>query len=179
MTEAKRGVRRVITGHDATGKAIVTYDSVSQVSGGEPELGVETYLLWVTDTTPAPISGKADEATRKVGIPPPANGSIFRIVDFHPMTKEMENLDPEFLAKIAGQQLTPGAKPPRHPGMHRTKSIDYVIVLSGEITMLLDDSEVHLKAGDVLVQRATVHAWINKGKETCRIAVAMVDAQDK
>jgi uncharacterized cupin superfamily protein len=63
--------------------------------------------------------------------------------------------------------------------MHRTKSVDYVMVISGEITMLLDDSEVHLKAGDVLVQRATVHAWINKGKETCRIAVAMVDAQDK
>ena len=90
----------------------------------------------------------------------------------------MENLDPNFLAKIAGQKLAPGAKPPRHPGMHRTRSIDYLAVLSGEIDMLLDDSEVHLKAGDVMVQRGTVHAWINRGKEVCRIAVAMIDAKE-
>jgi quercetin dioxygenase-like cupin family protein len=172
------GVRRVVTTHDAHGKAMVGIDDVVKVSGGEPELGVESTLLWVTDQTPADVSRKGDAAARKIGIPPPANGSIFRIVDFHPTTREMEQkVDPDFLAKVVGQNLAPGAKPPRHPGMHRTRSIDYIIVMSGEIDMLLDDSEVHLKAGDVLVQQGTIHAWVNRGKEVCRIAVVLIDAK--
>ena len=70
------------------------------------------------------------------------------------------------------------AWPPRHPAMHRTRSVDYAIVLSGEIDMLLDDSEIHLKAGDVLVQQATNHAWVNRGTEPCRIAFVLIDAND-
>ena len=177
MAQSK-GIRRVVTAHDSAGKAVVGFDALATVSGGEPELGVETITLWVTDGTPAGVDGTKDAREAKVGIPPPKNGSIFRIVDFHPSSRQMENLDPHFLAKIAGQKLAPGTKPPRHPGMHRTRSIDYLAVLSGEIDMLLDDSEVHLKAGDVMVQRGTVHAWINRGKEVCRIAVAMIDAAE-
>jgi len=71
-----------------------------------------------------------------------------------------------------------GAGGARHAGMHRTQSIDYAVVISGEITMLLDDSEVHLKAGDVLVQRGTSHAWVNRGRENCRIAFVLIDAKD-
>ncbi|MEA2964138.1 MAG: hypothetical protein QOI46_4236, partial [Alphaproteobacteria bacterium] len=115
------------------------------------------------------------------GIPPPPNGSIFRIVEFHP-TPKADNLDPNFLAKIAGHDgpaaTSPAAKPARHPGMHRTRSIDYAIVLAGEIDMLLDDSDVHLKTGDVLVQQGTIHAWVNRGKEPCRIAFILIDAKD-
>ena len=176
-----KGVRRVVTTHDAGGKAVIGFDDIRPVSGGEPELGVEVYNFWITDETPADMSKKEDRAARKVGIPPPANGSIFRIVDFHPSTKAMEQLDPNFLSKIVGQDnkdhAKPGTKPPRHPGMHKTRSIDYAVVLSGEIDMLLDDSEVTLKAGDVLVQQGTIHAWINKGKETCRIAFILIDAK--
>jgi mannose-6-phosphate isomerase-like protein (cupin superfamily) len=173
-----KGIRRIVTTHDSEGMAVVGFDGIAPVSGGEPELGVETITLWVTSDTPVDLSGSKDAGKTKVGIPPPKNGSIFRIVDFHPTTKEMENLDPHFLAKIAGQKLAPGTKPPRHPGMHRTRTIDYLAVLSGEIDMLLDDSEVHLKAGDVMVQRGTVHAWVNRGKDVCRIAVAMIDAKE-
>ena len=172
-------IRRVVTGHDASGKAIVGFDDVRPVSGGEPELGVEVYNFWITDETPADLAKKEDRAARKVGIPPPASGSIFRIVDFHPTPQKLEDLDPNFLAKIAGgHDAKAGAKPPRHPGMHKTRSVDYAIVLSGEIDMLLDDSEVRLKAGDVLVQQGTIHAWINKGKETCRIAFILIDAKE-
>jgi naringenin degradation protein FdeH len=174
---AGTGIRRVVTTHDAGGKAIVGFDNIAPQTGGEAELGVKVFNLWVTDSTPADNSDKADAATRKVGIPPPANGSIFRIVEFH-STPKADNLDPNFLAKIAGHDTKAGGKPPRHPGMHRTRSIDYAIVLSGEIDMLLDDSEVHLKAGDMLVQRGTVHAWVNKGKEPCRIAFILIDAKE-
>ena len=178
MAQAK-GVRRVVTTHDNKGQAVVMLDGVEPVSGGEPELGVESYLMWVTDETPADISGKADAGKRKIGIPPPLNGSILRIVDFHPATEEQGKLDPDHLAKLIGGGHSSTGKPSRHPGMHRTDSIDYVIVLKGEIDMLLDEGEVHLKAGDILVQRGTNHAWVNRGKETCRIAVAMIGADAK
>ena len=177
---AASGIRRVVTTHDADGKAIVGFDNIAPQTGGEAELGVKVFNLWITDQTPADIAGKADAATRKVGIPPPPSGSIFRIVEFAP-TPKADGLDPNFLAKIAGHDAKsgpgPGGKPPRHPGMHRTRSIDYAVVLSGEIDMLLDDSEVHLEAGDVLVQQGTVHAWINNGTEACRIAFILIDAK--
>jgi uncharacterized cupin superfamily protein len=172
-----KGIRRVVTTRDSKGKSVVGFDGIAPVSGGEPELGVESITLWVTDDTPADLTGSKDAGKTKVGIPPPKAGSIFRIVDFHP-TPKTEDLDPNFLAKIAGQKLEPGAKPPRHPGMHKTRTIDYLAVLSGEIDMLLDDSEIHLKTGDVLVQRGTVHAWVNRGTEVCRIAVVNIDAKD-
>jgi mannose-6-phosphate isomerase-like protein (cupin superfamily) len=170
-------IRRVVTTHDRNGKAVVGFDNPAPQTGGEAELGVKVFNLWITDSTPADLTGTADAATRKIGIPPPPNGSIFRIVEFGPTPKD-DDLDPGFLAKIAGELPKPGSAPPRHPGMHRTRSIDYAVVLSGEIDMLLDDSEVHLKAGDVLVQRGTVHAWVNNGSEPCRIAFVLIDAKE-
>jgi mannose-6-phosphate isomerase-like protein (cupin superfamily) len=173
------GVRRVVTTHDKSGKAIVMIDDVPGVAGGEPELRVETRLLWVTDETPVNMSTEGDAGKRAIGIPPPPNGTIFRIVEFAPMSEaEEKRIDPFFLEKKIGHTPAPGAKPPRHPGMHRTRSIDFIVVMSGEITMLLDDSEVHLKAGDTLIQRGTIHAWVNRGKEVCRIAVVLVDAEE-
>ena len=108
---AANDIRRVVTTHDASGKAIVGFDNVAPQTGGEAELGVKVFNLWVTDATPADISGKTDAATRKVGIPPPPNGSIFRIVEFHP-TPKADDLDPNFLAKIAGK---------RRPGGHQSR----------------------------------------------------------
>ena len=170
------GIRRVVTAHDRSGKAIVGFHNIAPQTGGEAELGVRVFNLWVTDSTPADLTGKADAGLRKVGIPPPPSGSIFRIVEFGP-TPKGDNLDPSFLARIAGHAPEPGSTP-RHPGMHRTRSIDYAIVLSGEIDMLLDDSEVHLSAGDVLVQQGTIHAWVNNGSEPCRIAFVLIDAKE-
>ncbi len=170
-------IRRVVTTHDRNGKAVVGFDNPAPQTGGEPELGVKVFNLWITNSTPVDLTGTADAAIRKIGIPPPPNGSIFRIVEFGP-TPKGDDLDPGFLAKIAGGLPKPGSGPLRHPGMHRTRSIDYAVVLSGEIDMLLDDSEVHLKAGDVLVQQGTVHAWVNNGSEPCRIAFVLIDAKE-
>lgn len=117
--------------------------------------GLVSTLLWATDESPADVSGHADRAAREIGIAPPDNGSIFRVVDFPPVSS-----------------ATPD------PMMHRTRSIDYGVVLEGEINMILDGGEVHLRAGDMLVQRATVHGWINRGSTTCRIAFVLIDARD-
>jgi mannose-6-phosphate isomerase-like protein (cupin superfamily) len=124
----------------------------------------------VTDETPADISGTVDRAQREIGVPPPPRGTIFRVVDFPP---EGGARSREAVLKEMGVADHGGA---RHPGMHRTKSVDYAVVLEGEIDMLLDDSEVHLEAGDVLVQQGTNHAWVNRGSAPCRIAFVLIDA---
>jgi naringenin degradation protein FdeH len=142
--------RRVVTGH-RNGKAIVLHDGAAPNRKVRPGTGLVSTLLWVTDESPADIAGNADRAAREIGIAPPGRGSIFRVVDF-----------------------PPGCE----PFMHRTRSIDYAVVLEGEIDMLVDDSEVHLCTGDVLIQQGTNHGWTNRGKNACRIAFVLIGAED-
>ncbi len=173
-----RPTRRVVTGHDASGKAVVVIDGAAPNVKLRKASGATSTLLWVTDESPADISGGADRADRDLGVAPPPVGSIFRIVDFPP-SAEFEPVDNEALIREMGiEQGASRAGPARHAAMHRTQSIDYAVVMSGEIDMLLDDSEVHLKAGDVLVQRGTNHAWVNRGKESCRVAFVLIDANE-
>ncbi|HYX64122.1 MAG TPA: cupin domain-containing protein [Burkholderiales bacterium] len=134
--------------------------------------GVVSTLVWVTDETPADIAGEADRAAREIGVPPPASGTVFRVVDFPP---EQGVRSREAILREMG--IAPGGTA-RHPGMHRTKSVDYAIVVEGEIDMLLEDAEIHLHAGDVLVQQGTDHAWVNRGDAPCRIAFVLVDARE-
>jgi quercetin dioxygenase-like cupin family protein len=141
-------VRRVITGHDASGRAIVTIDEVStNVFSGRP--GATACNVWTTDSSPANNDGAADEGLRKVGTTL-KDGTIFRIIEF-----------------------APGLAPRNH----RTDSIDYIVVMAGEIDMELDGSVVHLQAGDVMVQRGTIHNWVNRGTAPCVLAVVLVDAK--
>ena len=170
-------VRRVVTGHDAQGTALVLMDG--DIESVKRSAGVSSALLWVTDETPADMAGSADRGARSIGVPPPPNGSILRVVDFPPVSGEIKVDNAAFTAEmgIYAQNRRKG-KYTDHPFMHRTKSIDYAIVLAGEIGMLLDDSKVHLKAGDIMVQQGTNHAWVNTGKETCRIAFVLIGAHE-
>ena len=143
-----RQLRRVVTGHDSHGKAIVQIDEIARnVFTSRP--GATACNVWTTDKSPADNDGDSDEGLRKVAMTL-KNGTIFRVIDFAPGV-EARN--------------------------HRTDSIDYIIVMSGEIDMELDDSLIHLRAGDVMVQRGTIHNWVNRGSETCRLAVVLVDAK--
>ena len=170
-------LRRVVTTLDGTGSAVVLFDGESPQKAVRPIRGNVMRLVWTTGETPAEMSGPRDRAAVEIGTSPSPGGTIFRIIDYPPATPESETLDKGHrLAQLAHEAPIRG-KPPRHPFMHRTRSLDYVIILSGEIDMLLDDSEVHLKAGDVLVQQGTNHAWVNRGTEICRIAFVLVDAQ--
>jgi len=171
-----RSVRRVVTGHDAGGKAVVLHDGQAPNSKVRQATGLTSILVWVTDECPADVSGSADRAEREIGVAPPARGSIFRVVDFPPMGKE--ETDNAAMLREMGLQRPDRYGDLRNPLMHRTKSIDYAVVIAGEIDMLLDDSEVHLEAGDVLVQQGTIHAWVNRGKETCRVAFVLIDAEE-
>jgi quercetin dioxygenase-like cupin family protein len=168
-------VRRVVTGHDASGKAIVLTDSAAP-NQKVRQTGLVSTLLWVTDETPADTSSTVDRAARDIGVPPPPNGSILRVVDFPPEAAGGTKVDNATILREMG--VAAGSAPVRHAHMHRTRSVDYAIVLSGEIDMLLDDSEVHLKAGDILVQQGTNHAWVNNGNDVCRIAFVLIDGKE-
>jgi quercetin dioxygenase-like cupin family protein len=141
-------VRRVVTGHDANGKAIVASDAVmDNVTSRRP--GQEGCVVWATDTVPANNLDPVDGATLTTGVTM-KNGAVFRVVRYE--------------AGMVG-------------AMHRTTTLDYGIVLSGAVSMVLDDGvEVELRAGDVIVQRGTIHNWINRGGEACTIAFVLVDA---
>lgn len=171
-------IRRVVTGHDPSGKAIVLFDSRDPHRVVRPESGTASSLQWITEQAPAAMDGSADRAAVKVGIAPPEAGTIFRVVDFPPTSdEEIARLDPELMHRAVGP-ATSRARPPSHPFMHRTASVDYAIVMSGEIDMQLDQETVHLAAGDVVVQQGTNHAWINRGPVPCRIAFVLVGARD-
>jgi mannose-6-phosphate isomerase-like protein (cupin superfamily) len=173
-------IRRVVTGKDATGKAIAMIDAVATTVLRREELGITNTLLWVTDSTPADLSNQEDAANKKVGVVAPPGGTIFRVVEFAP-EREVKPDSETRLRIFRGIGLAPegdSREKPRHPAMHRTKTIDYALILSGEIDMLLDDSEIHLKAGDVVIQRGTNHAWANRGDKPCQVAFVMVDAKE-
>jgi quercetin dioxygenase-like cupin family protein len=141
-------IRRVVTGHDEKGRARVLVDEqVKNVSSQRP--GAEYSVIWSTESLPANNDGNEDPSNKKIGTTID-NGSVFRIVSFGPGVT---------------------------PRNHRTDSIDYAVVISGEIDMGIEDDTVHLKAGDVLVQRGTIHNWINNGTEPCVIAFALISAK--
>ena len=173
-------VRRVVTGKDLTGKAIALIDSVATNVHTRQDTGVTNTLLWVTDSTPANLSDASDAGARKIGIAPPPNGTILRIIEFAPEKEVTADYDAR-LRLMRSLNLAPEGpwrEHPRDAGMHRTKTIDYAIILSGEIEMLLDDADLHLKAGDVVVQRGTNHAWVNRGEQPCQVAFILIDAEE-
>ena len=132
--------------------------------------------LWVTDGSPADNAGRADAARRPVVLEPPAGGTIFRIIEFPPEQELGQHFDHKavFEAMGASGALDPDA--PRHRGMHKTLTVDYVIVLSGEIYAVMDQGETLLRAGDTLVQRGTNHAWSNRSETPCLVACILISA---
>ena len=169
-----RSTRRIVTGHDAQGKAVVLFDGAQQAEQ-RGQNGIT--MLWVTTDFPVDVAISHDRAQTKVGVPPPANGSIFRIVDFAPASPHAPPVDHrQILLAMGIDPATQGYA--RHANTHRTRTIDYAVVLDGEIDMLLDDTELHLKAGDILVQQGTNHAWVNNSKENCRIAFVLIGAHE-
>lgn len=173
-------IRRVVTGKDAAGKAVVLFDGPAPNVRAGREAGAAATLLWLTESNPADILRKDDAAIKYAGVPPPPHGTIFRVVEFAPESEIPADFETR-LRHIQQMGLAPEGPTrdhPRHPGMHRTRTLDYAIVLSGEIDMLLDDSEVHVKAGDVVIQQGTNHAWVNRGDRPCQVAFILIDANE-
>jgi len=168
-------VRRVVTKLDASGKAVVMIDERARLTAPRPPNYAAN--IWVTDKS-LPDFSSEDRGKTKIGLVPPKSGTVFRIVDFAPESQGEQPTDMNHMMKIVGAEAPKKGLPPRHPMMHRTRSLDYAIILSGEIDMLLDEGEVHLRAGDVLVQQATNHAWVNRSGKPCRVAFILIDSQE-
>ena len=170
-------IRRVVTGHDKTGKAICVSDEIAtEILQRDSRPGVTLTNFWKTKSTPTEFDGTEETLGEDFVLHPPKNGTIFRMVEFEPEDPEvLKKLDGKdaFSSMGAGHAIVANA---RHPFMHRTDSVDYAIIVKGKIKMLLDDSEVELNQGDVVVQRGTNHAWSNQYTETCIIAFVLVDA---
>jgi mannose-6-phosphate isomerase-like protein (cupin superfamily) len=175
-------IHRVVTGHDAAGKAVVASSGPLQTVVEIAAVpGTIFHEVWCTQGSPAPVDNGADPGTAPLMLPPPTQGTRIRFVDIPPDT-------PELLARGAAKvqdafsqigdvkASTVQAGSP-HPLMHRTETVDYGVVIEGELTLVLDDSEVPLKPGSVVVQRGTNHAWANRSGKPCRMLFVLVDGR--
>ena len=172
-------VRRVVTGHDEAGKSVFVMDSPSpHVFRRAPGSAVVTEL-WETAGTPADNRGNDDTIRRGHRLAPPKNGSVFRVIEYPPDKERLAALAHESTLPDdgSGRALATDRGNPRHPGFHKTSTIDYAIVLSGEIYAMMDEGEVLLTAGDVLIQRGTNHAWSNRTDAPATVAFVLLDAE--
>ena len=175
--------RRVVTGHDGSGKAVVLSDGPAPFLHVNPkESDWYSADIWRTNETPARIVAATPEPTlgprRQL---PNKNGTVIRLNHFPPEPEAVRQMTVEearkAFAALGNEKAATFGKGGRHPMMHRTETIDYAIILSGEITMLLDEGEVVLKAGDVLVQCGTNHAWTNRSNAPCVVAFVLIDGE--
>jgi len=170
-------VRRVLTGHDSEGKSTFIADGLApNVKEMASMPGLALTDLWETRGAPASNAGAADAAARPVRLEPPRNGSILRIVEFPPDSQWRERAD----ARRAFDSIGAGHAADRRssdPMMHRTSTVDYIIVLKGEIYAVMEKGETLLRAGDILVQRGTNHSWSVRGSEPCIVAAVLVSAK--
>ena len=170
-------VRRVLTGHDAEGKSTFIADGLAPNMKEMASMpGLALTDLWETRGAPASNAGREDAAARPVRLEPPKNGSILRIVEFPPDSQWRERAD----ARRAFDSIGAGHAADRRssdPMMHRTRTVDYIIVLKGEIYAVMEKGETLLRAGDILVQRGTNHSWSVRGSEPCIVAAVLVGAK--
>ena len=181
---SKAPFRRIVTGHNARGRAVILEDGppprVARIGG---EHGPLFFEVWNTRETPARIdraSGEPPEAS--IQLAPPRNGTRIRVLEVPPEDPSIATLTPEearahFAAVGAADAASHQGSGSRHAFMHRTETIDYGIVLEGEITLILDEGETVVRAGDIVIQRGTNHGWANRGSVPCRIAFILIDGQ--
>jgi mannose-6-phosphate isomerase-like protein (cupin superfamily) len=173
-------VRRVVTALDDSGKAVVLFDNLATLPVATQQPVVRNF--WTLNQFPAVASMKDDlgKAAVTAAFGPGPQRAVFRTVDFPPAPPPdvMKSMDANMFMKMAGDEAPKKGHPPGLPFTHRTKTIDFGVVVSGEIDLVLDDSTVHLTPGDVVVQQETNHAWVNRGTVPCRISFVEIEATE-
>ena len=173
-------MRRIVTGHDVQGKSVITIDGPQARSLGEEAGGL--YELWNTDGNEINTLDEIDRADSEVLLSPPNGGTQFR---YFQINHTPEGVPADLIEEATAQAFEKmGAAhhrvdTTRHPAMHKTKTIDYIILLKGDVTLLLDNEEVDLKPFDVVVQRGTNHAWVNNGNEPALFIAVLIDSDLK
>jgi quercetin dioxygenase-like cupin family protein len=176
-------VRRVVTGHDKNGKAIVIEDGLAPSVRSNPlRPGHISIDLWRTNTAPVPLAGVEPDPTagpRKIH--PDPRGTVLRISEVAPESEAIRNLTPEkareLFKAMGNESASTFGRGGSHPLMHRTETVDYAVVLDGEIYLVLDEGEVKLTTGDVVIQRGTNHAWSNRSGKSVRMLYVLIDGE--
>jgi hypothetical protein len=181
LTQHLPAIRRIVTGHDSAGRAVIALDGpppTVQELAAVP--GTVFHEIWSTPATPAPIDNGADPTLGPIRLQPPPQGSRIRVVDIPP-DRVQNAISPEdaaaAFAAIGAAHAPAAPESARHRLMHRTETIDYGILLSGELWLVMDEGEVKLAPGDIVVQRGTNHAWSNRSEETARIVFILIDGR--
>lgn len=171
-------VRRIVTAVDQNGKSFISHDGESPATltvAARP--GYRNANLWRTVGN-RPRVDAPDDITSHTGVCPPSGGTVLRVLDIPPQPESAEERlrqsTATFAAMFPDAEHRSGDQP---PGMHLTSTVDYAIVLAGELVAIMDNAETTMRAGDILIQRGTNHAWANRSKEMARIAFVLVDAK--
>jgi len=179
MSDLIPPVRRLVTGHDAQGRAVFVEDGPARaIKETEHRPGYRVTNIWRTSASPSPIDAP-DSIHMQEGVLPPTQGTVLRVIDYPPEPKDSLLLAQMQAATFANLYPDAGhtVRPGEHPGMHKTDTIDYAIMLEGELTAILEGEEKVFKAGDILIQRGTNHAWANRSGKPARIAFVLIDAK--
>ena len=186
MTATREAVsvfRRVVTGHDQDGRAVILSDAPptrAQQIGGPG--GPTFFEVWNTRETPVAIDRQSGEpAESGLVLAPPKGGTRIRVIDFPPESDAIRRLTgaqaAETFSEMGGAEAAQARADAPHPLMHRTQTLDYGIVLEGELTLVLDRGDTTIRAGDIVIQRGTNHAWANRSDRNCRVAFVLIDGQ--
>lgn len=181
MAEMIKPVRRIVAGNDQNGKAVIHSDGPSPDVRTDPARpGFESTRIWVTDSTPADTKGIRETLHKPHTIEPPPKGSVCRVVTYPPDAWFIERVRADdvnaYFESMGSPSASTYAKGTPHPYMQKTNSVDFCYIMEGEITLILDTEEVHLKKGDTVVQRGTNHAWSNRSAKPCTIFFCQHDA---
>ncbi|WP_144094613.1 cupin domain-containing protein [Croceicoccus sediminis] len=175
-------IRRIVTGHDAEGRAIIQEDgAVARMQRIGGDIGPMFHEVWNTQSTPAVIDAASGEPEEEgIVLAPPKNGTRIRVLDIPPEGDGIRNMTPEeaaahFAEVGAGHASNAAKSGAKHALMHRTETIDYGIVLEGELVLIMDEGETTVRAGDIVIQRGTNHGWANRSDANCRIAFILID----
>ncbi len=175
--------RRIVTGHDEAGNAVITSNAPparTQLVGGP---GGPTFIeVWHTSESPALIFDQPHDGNENgLVLAPPQSGTRIRVIDFPPEGEEIRKLSgadaAEKFKAMGGEHASTSKAGAPHPLMHKTKTVDYGIVLEGEITLVLDKGETTITQGDIVIQNGTNHAWANRSGKLCRMAFVLIDGQ--
>ncbi len=171
-------MRRIVTGHNEKGKSIITLDGPPARSIGEDVGGL--FELWNTDGEKVISTDNLDRADQEIILSPPSGGTKFRYFQINPIPEGipedvMQDMAAEAFEKIGAAHHRIDTS--KHPAMHKTETIDYIILLKGDVTLILDEEEIDLEPFDVVVQRGTNHAWVNNGTEPALLIAVLVDSK--
>lgn len=183
MQRDHKAFRRIVTGHDADGKAVIASDAIptrTYMIGGAK--GAKFHEVWNTMESPAIIKNDLYEPEESgLVLAPPKGGTRIRVIDFPSESDEIRNLTTDqanmHFKTMGGEHASSAGQDAPHPLMHRTETLDYGIVLEGELTLIVDRGETTIHAGDIIIQRGTNHAWANRSGKNCRVAFILIDGR--